>query len=126
MDTVERISLPEENLTIFNLNGPVTKEEVVESLKDYYAKGPVSKYVLWDLTRAELQHIEGEDIQKIAHVASTTVADREGGKAAFVAPDDLAYGLCRIYQTKVDYMLASVQLKVFRDLDAARAWIAEE
>ena len=75
-----------------------------------------------DLRHAELSRITAEGLRAL----DTLVRDKTGDycesfKTAVVAPDDLEFGLARMYELLSEESPESVM--VFRELDQALAWI---
>lgn len=69
-----------------------------------------------DLSAGEIRHIAEADLRNEAHKRDIVLA--------IVGESDVVYGLARMYQVFVDE--ASWKVKVFRDLEAAKAWINEQ
>ena len=79
-----------------------------------------SNLMVWDLTCGA--NLPDDAIQSIVHHASTL--QLPAGKAAIVAPQDLTYGLSRVYAAhRVENQ---VKLSVFRSEPEAREWLKEE
>ncbi len=90
--------------------------------------------------RPELQHhtglwLEVVDARAVEHMAVTTQGQARlaslaaarpdvlrGGRVAMVATHDAAYGMFRMWEISREHLPYSV--KVFRDFDAACAWLA--
>lgn len=125
MGSIERNNNIEAGLTIYTALGNVTGEDIKEAIWDFYQKGPVTLDVLWDITRAELSELKREDIQGISQVPRKSLELRKGGKTAIVAPPDIAYGLSRMYQSSSEADKLPFTVKVFRDSQKARQWLAE-
>ena len=126
MGTIEREVVNDEGLTIYTAQGSLSREEVINTIRNFYEKGPVTRNVLWDVSQAALHDLSAEDVQQIAHVPRKSLDLRAGGKTAIVAPDDLAYGLSRMYQTSSRTESLPFHLQVFRDADTARSWLVEK
>lgn len=122
MGTIERKVISDESLTIYTTQGNISRDEVKDAVRDFYEKGPITKNVLWDVSHAVLKELSAEDVQQIAHVPRKSLDLRAGGKTAIVAPDDLAYGLSRMYQTSSHSEELPFQLQVFRNAENAMAW----
>lgn len=69
-----------------------------------------------DLSTGEIRGIAEADLRKEAYKRDIVLA--------IVGESDIVYGLARMYQAFVDE--ASWKVKVFRDLEAAKAWINEQ
>lgn len=124
MGTIEKKLIREENLTIYSVQGAISGVDVKNAITEFYDHGPVTKYVLWDVSQADLENISAEDVQQIGSVPRKSLEPRKGGKTAIVAPDDLAFGLSRMYQNTSLSEPLPFETQVFRDLETARNWLA--
>ena len=75
---------------------------------------------LYDFRSVTKFELSAEQIQAIAGrpIYGT------GSRAALVAPDDLVYGLLRMFQTMAEGGHGNIQ--IFRDMDDARSWLGLE
>ena len=73
---------------------------------------------LWDFTRVSAVEVSPEALRHLAHSRSYKASARR----AVVAPDDLRFGMGRMFQLLHDE--APEELRVFRSLDEARRWLA--
>lgn len=112
-----------QNLTVFILTGDVGDFQlIVNTINDYYA-GEVTKFLLWDMTHADISGLSSEQVYKIAELPLHRPERRQGGKNAIVAPDHLAFGLSRIYETVTDLLDQPFETRVFRSREEACAWL---
>ena len=77
-----------------------------------------------DLRGVESLDLTGEDIRAIAEADIRSAANDRDIIVAIVGESDVVYGLARMYQAFVDE--ASWKVEVFRDMEAAKAWINEQ
>ena len=125
MESIEKSVDNNAQLTIFTVKGSVPGEEIKNAISDFYEHGPITKNVLWDLSHAVLDNLSAEDVRQIVNVPKKSFELRLGGKTVLVAPDDLAYGLSRMYQTSSRPDGLPFEVQVFRDFEAAHKWLAE-
>ena len=125
MGIIERKMVSDASLPMYITHGTVSGEDVKNTIRDFYEKGPITRNVLWDLSQAVLNDLSAEDVHQITNVPRKSLDLREGGKTAIVAPGDLAYGLSRMYQTSSRLEGLPFQLQIFRDADTARAWLED-
>ncbi len=79
---------------------------------------PVGSVALVDFREVDLENVSSEGVHKVAHMFRNDVRNT---RLAFVAPDELAYGLSRMYEAiRQD---SAIEIQVFRDLDQAREWL---
>ena len=126
MGNVEKEIIRGENLTVYTAHGEIAREDVKNAISDFYTYGPVTKNVMWDLTHAQLGDISSEDVKQIATVPRQSLEPRTEGKTAIVAPDDLAFGLSRMYQNASMTEALPFQIKIFREYEEARQWLTED
>jgi hypothetical protein len=112
------------NLTLFSVSGKVSAGEIVAAIRDFYEDG-VTANVFWDLTDSDLSEISASDVKHIASLSGEYPDKRASGKTAIVGPDDLSYGLLRMYETIKDFNKLPFSTKAFRNIDEAYEWLAE-
>lgn len=123
MGSIVKKIISESELTVFTALGNISGQDVIRVIWDFYERGPVTRNVLWDLSHAELESVSSEDAVQITHVPRKFVELRTGGKTAILAPNDLAYGLSRAFQTSSQPKEFPFELEVFRDKESAYTWL---
>jgi len=114
----------EKNLTVYTVEGKVLGEEYEMTIRDFYEQGPITKNVLWDLSDAQLGHLESTDVLNISQTPRPFLSVREGGKTAIVAPADLAFGLARMYEANSTNEKSPFATSIFRAGDEALRWLS--
>ncbi len=112
----------ESQLTTFKAEGDLTIDEIREAIASYY-QGQVTRTVLWDLRDASLNNLSSQDIQSLAKFLENRGTVRQGGLTALVADEDADFGMLRMGEAYADGV--PFTFGVFRSLDKARAWLAE-
>lgn len=112
------------DLTHFTLSGKVDTTEVKQAIEAFYS-GQVTKRVLWDLTDSDVSELSKPEVESIASTPRAAQQQRQLGKTALVAPEDLAYGLSRMYQALTHLENLPFETQVFRDKDEAMNWLLE-
>ena len=110
------------DLTVHVCRGKISLGEIIDEIKSFYDKEPTQNN-LWDLTEADISELSSSEIKAIANFAKGYNPSRVGGKTAFVSPQDVAFGLSRMYGTFADLAEQEVDLMVFRSLEDAMKWI---
>jgi len=109
------------------LDGQITDEELFSSYRDFYMSKDWTPemHKLCDLSNADLTGISPDCIIRIAEFTSGFFRDRgiESIRSAAYCPQDLDYGYIRMYQAYAQD--SPEEMKVFRDLDEAKAWLEE-
>ena len=98
----------------------------VTRLIDAYLDDPAFRPgspILWDLRQADLTRLRVEEVNALRGEILARLERRGAGRTALVADDDLSYALGRMYEQIRS--LADAPVGVFRDRDAAFAWLAD-
>lgn len=81
-------------------------------------------HVLWDaraVPRVDLGH---EDLKRFGRFVGAHRERRGGGRSALVAEGDAVFGTFRVHEL-LNHDAVSYEFRVFREFDAARAWLLE-
>lgn len=108
-----------EDITEVSFSSPPGLADLLEATNAHATK-KVSRKRLWDMSCG--YNISTEELQKIAQ-RGRTVRTPEHSKVAIVAPDDLSYGITRVYSALRQDPRS--QHKTFRSRDEAIAWLNE-
>ena len=110
------------NLTTNIAKGKLSYDNLLSWVNDYYA-GRITKYILWDLTEADLSKIKIEEFRKLAEVIKRNSGMRKGGKTALVFKRDLEYGLGRMFEVFSEMQDIKFEFMSFRDVEKAKKWL---
>ena len=122
MGSINAITDKTQNLTIVTATGQLTADDLINWVRHYYA-GNVTRFILWDLTRANLSAISFEEVAAHAKSFNRLADSRPGGRSAFVFGSDLEYGLGRMCQALSEIENVPIEFQTFRDIDEARQWL---
>ena len=125
MGAITRRVEPEHDLTLFIVVGTLTTDELVKTIRDFY-ESSITLNVIWDLTKSELGHARAQDVELIAALSADYADRRSSGKTAIVGPDDLTYGLARMYELNKDRTDLPFETQSFRSIDDAYNWILSD
>jgi hypothetical protein len=114
----------ESDITIHTVSGPTTSHELLDAIRAFY-DGKPTRLSLWDMSEASLAETTTEDIKAVIQGGLPLIRGREGGKTAIVAPEDLAYGLARMYQAFTELEAVPFAHMVFRSKQEALDWLKE-
>ena len=67
-----------------------------------------------------------KNVSRIANYVTWFKESREGGKTAIVSPRDLEFGIGRMFDTFGEIKNVKFEIRVFRNLPAAREWLGED
>lgn len=111
---------------IRNLTGePSIREALAEMDEDFQRPGfRAGMNTLWDLSLASVGHLTTEEVRQMA----SGIAERMGGrgtgfKSAIVVPEDLGYGMMRMFGAFADDL--PIRRKIFRSYSEAWAWLID-
>ena len=116
----------EKSYFIIKTSGDTTPDDVEASLKQvfnspYWSNGT---HILYDNRLENLHNLSSDDVQKIS-LKFTQFNDKlENSKIALVMPNDIAFGLARMWEIYTENT-ASFRTNVFRSMDDAIKWIEE-
>ncbi len=114
----------EQGYYIARIVGRVTDDDILAAFKEFHSTQDATKWnVLADFGDADLRGVTEFGVGQQVH----NVRDRYRAsephtvRTAVYAPDDLGYGLVRMYLARADDIPQSVRL--FRDKNEALAWL---
>lgn len=115
---------PNEKLVVLSHEGSVHDDEFLSSYRALFddPRYHISYNLLVDLRRA-ISSVRGKEaLRDVAWLASLQLANSEVvPKVAVVAPQDISFGLARMYEAFSDSV--PWEFKVFRSADAALSWL---
>ena len=114
-----------QNLTIHKCSGDLTEQEILDTVHSFYGGDP-TLLTLWDFSNASVDNISSETVRNIFTLIQRIGPRRQGGKTAVVVPEDLAYGMARMFQIMSDTNDFPFKIKVFRYYGEASQWLLEK
>jgi hypothetical protein len=121
---VEYESDPYLDLTIATIKGTPTLDEILSAVESFYSNQPTKK-VIWDWTESDPSRLTAFDVELLAGFPARYTDLREGGKTAMVAPDNLSFGISRMFQTFGQMNGLPFTVRVFHSIGDAFLWIAD-
>ena len=115
---------PEHNLVILVHIGTITDDEFLAFYRSLYENDRItpSMNLLVDLRQADSTTRSSDVLRKFAGFIETKLTGiPERPKVAVVAPEDLSFGLARMYEAFADSV--PWDFEVFREMNAALAWL---
>ena len=112
-------------LTVFKATGVLRYDEIISIVKSFY-EGQPTENVLWDLSDITEIQLTSEQVESIVSLSQRFNSSRSKGKTAFVAQEDLVYGLSRMFNTLGEISEAPFQRWAFRSMEEAYQWLSEE
>jgi len=117
---------PSRDLTTFLVDGLMYFDEMQKAIKRFYENldPPPTKNILWDLRNAKADNLRSKEAEELAFFVTSIDKRKEIGKTAIVAPNDLVYGVSRIFVAHIRN--PDIQFNLFRDIDEATKWFEEK
>ena len=112
------------DLTIFTVTGVLSTDKVLPVIKAFY-EGDPTKHVLWNLIDTADVQLTSKEVESIASFRPRYDGKREPGKTAFVAQEDVLFGLSRMFESQSGMRKAPHHIMVFRSIDEAYKWLDE-
>ena len=81
-----------------------------------------SMNALWDLHESDIAGVSSEELTEAVQLVQS-VSDKRGSnfKVAFVAPDEVSYGITRMFEAYGNDL--GFQMSSFRNMDDAKIWL---
>lgn len=97
-------------------------DDVLNWVTDYYS-GDVSKFILWDLSRAGLSDLSPDDIIRVVYEAKKKSARRAGDKTVLAVSRDVEFGIGRMRVAYSEIEAVEFELMTFIKLADAEKWL---
>jgi hypothetical protein len=110
-----------DDVMVFRAVGTMSYGEVVETIETCYPL--VTRHILWDLRDCDLTGITSNQFMMLPAIARSFMANREGGKSAYVGSDTINYGLLSMYVVTAELQGITYSYNVFRTVEAALEWL---
>ena len=110
---------------VYICTGVVTEAEFHQASEEVYSEEKIERlrYQLVDFTATEHLDSNLEDIRKSAEMDAVAANENPNFVIAVVGPDDLTFGLSRMWQTVVPN--SDLRIRVFRCISDAERWIKD-
>lgn len=122
MSNIEVTIDTEIDLTVFSILGNVTAKDLINvAAKQYKVKA--TTLVMWDFSKGAKNNISVGEVRSLVSEMKQLSEYRGQGKTVFVAPDDLHFGIMRMYQSQIDLKVQFISYRVTRTVEDAMAWL---
>ena len=122
-----KLSYRNDGGVVITASGTVTGRDLLDAGETIYAtEAGVKKtaYVLTDFTAASRLEVNAEEVRRIAQQDLAAAKLNPSIRAVVVSPDNLAYGLSRMWAVYAEN--ATTESKVFRDRATAETWLRDQ
>jgi hypothetical protein len=113
---------PEKDLCIYTIDGSASRDDLLNIVINIKPEQRTN-HVIWDASNGTVETIGKDDLRSIAKFLKSGHGMRAGGKTGLVGPEDLDYGIGRMFQAYASLENLAVEYRIFRTLDEALAWI---
>ena len=110
------------DLTFVRANGGMTARDFLRWGNTHSAKR-VTDLVLWDLLRADLSGLNGDEIKGLVSHSRGIAVMRKGGKTALVFGHPHDFGIGRMMEAYSEIAEIPSRVRAFRTMTAARKWL---
>lgn len=115
----------DQDLTIHDVTGTVSEEEMSDAQYDFYRKEP-TKRLLWDMSQTNVEHVTQDILKRFIRKSVDLGSEQKGGRVAIYASEDLQYGLARMTKVFTEMGSAPYSFNVFRSRKEALDWLISE
>ena len=115
----------DQDLTIHDVTGSVSEEEMYEALENFYKREPTA-LLLWDMSQTDVSHVTPEILQKFIEKSTELGMRCQGNRTAVFAPEDLQYGLARMSGAFAEMESAPYSFRAFRSREEALQWLKSD
>lgn len=122
MAQIKTLYAKDKDLTFHKIKGLVSAEELIDTMKAFYAKSTTLN-VLLDLTEADLSKISTDELRRIISEVRMYADARQGGKTALVFYTDLEYGLGRMVEAFAEIENMPYEFRSYRSMEKAEEWL---
>lgn len=81
------------------------------------------KSVIWDLTEMDFHDISSDEIRLFMSKMAPFSSKRTKEKTAIIAPQDVQYGMMRVFESYAEYESVQVYLRICRSMDEGKNWL---
>lgn len=110
------------DLIIHRISGQVTGDEIIQRIKEDLNES-FCQSMIWDFTQADMQTLSVEKLHQVLAVGKSMADARKHGKTAIVAPQDLSFGMGRMYEAFTEIEKFATSNRSFRNLEQAMQWL---
>jgi hypothetical protein len=108
---------------IITVIGKLTAEDVAEILEQIVSSEdyPANINAIYDFTQMSFENITSDFLKSLDYQIQRGNHKRVGAKTAYVCPEDLKYGMIRVWEALIDDL--KVETLVTRSMEEALSWV---
>ena len=114
------------NLTIFNLRGDVTADELRNAVKKFWESPALSLNLLWDVRAASFFRMKYSEMNEILFQTDfygDRLEERKIGKTAVVVNSEEQFSLMKQLSSQAAMLSFPIVPEIFKTMGEAMAWI---
>ena len=116
-----------ENIRWHTVKGVIDIAKLTDYLKQIYNSSNFDSNMdtFWNLLEADFSSVMSKDVQELSRFVREYWGKEGKSKSALIVPNDLGFGLSRMYETLSDADYSS-EISIFKDIDEAKKWIKSD
>ena len=114
----------ENKIIINSVVGEVNFDKIAEYISENIESW-ISKPVIWDMSKADLSTVPSDQLRSFLQKMQSLSKKKSGEKTAIVAPQDMEYGMMRMFEIFAENESFEMELRVFRTIEEAKQWLPE-
>lgn len=113
------------DIVVITGTGKITDQEILDAAQKFFSDPLVKSGVptLTDLSGSTDSVVTRKMILGVLAQRHAATSRRGAAKHAIFAPGDMEFGMSRVYGAMGESDESEVEVRVFRDLDEAKAWL---
>lgn len=124
MAELKKFSDREADVTVFQIKGELSGEDLLALTEQFYAEQPTTLLLL-DVRLASVSRVTVEDCLDNIKLALSHRPQRLHGKTAVLVGDTMQYGMARMYEM-LSASRDQIEIAVFNSLVDACIWLSSE
>ena len=122
MAQIETKKSEKHDLTLYTIKGEVNGDEIIEKIRQELTEKHTS-LIIWDFSGVEQVDLPIEKMYQILTIGKKLSEIRKFGKTAIVVPQDLGFGLGRMYEAYSEIEVFPTENRAFRTMEQACEWL---
>lgn len=122
MALIETVKSEHHDLTVHTMLGEVTGDEIIEKIRSGLDEKQ-TLFVIWDFSKVSNIDLPIEKMYQILTIGKKLAELRKTGKTAIVVPQDLGFGLGRMYEAYSEIEMFPTENRAFRTMEQAWQWL---
>ncbi len=122
MDEIKTKKDREKHITVHTVSGYLNADYYIEKIEYNLDKTP-TKYVVWDFSNADISNLTSDDLKRFIEISTTHPNAHILKKIAKILPNDLSFGLGRMFEIYNNIQGTVYESRPFRKAEDAFKWL---